>query len=171
MGERPQHKCPQRSSAVSRYAWGASLCEFMVGCLSMLLYPSLLFDPVPNFRDPCVHAWLVPLSAAFTPAHHTSLEDSPIFLHTGQGATGITLRKKRILCMRPLPKLSQQLDLRLTPAYLCPGSPQPHRSPAPALLASFSPSPAPPFSFPSPAPSLCILHCPSSPRSGLSPAF
>lgn len=63
--------------------------------LSMFLYPSVLFDPVPNYREPYVHAWLVPLSTAFTPAHHTSLEDSPIFLHTGQGATGVTLRKNK----------------------------------------------------------------------------
>lgn len=73
---------------------GHPLWVFVVGCLSMLLYPSMLFDPVPNYREPCVHAGLVPLSAAFTPAHHTSLEDPPIFLHTGQGATGVTLRKK-----------------------------------------------------------------------------
>lgn len=79
-GGRPQHKCRQCSSPVSRCACRASLWVFVVGCLSMLLYPSVLFDPVPNYREPCVHAWLVPLSAAFTPAHHTSLEHSPIFL-------------------------------------------------------------------------------------------
>lgn len=44
---------------------------------SVLLYPGLLFDPVPQYGEPCVHAWLVPLSTAFSPAHHTSLEDSP----------------------------------------------------------------------------------------------
>lgn len=53
------------------------------GRSSTLLHPSLIFDPVPKYREPRVHAWLVPLSAAFTPAHHTSLEHSPFFLHTG----------------------------------------------------------------------------------------
>lgn len=65
------------------------------GRSSMLLHPSLIFDPVPKYREPRVHAWLVPLSAAFTPAHHTSLEHSPFFLHTGQGATRVTLSENR----------------------------------------------------------------------------
>lgn len=57
------------------------------------LHASLLLYPVSKHREPRVHARLVPLSAAVTPAHHASLEDAPIGLHTGQGAPGITLRE------------------------------------------------------------------------------
>lgn len=56
------------------------------------LHPSLLFNPVPKYREPRVHAGLVPLSAAFTPAHHAGLEDPPVGLHAGQRAPGIALR-------------------------------------------------------------------------------
>lgn len=65
------------------------------GGSSMLLHPSLIFDPIPKYREPRVHAWLVPLSAAFTPAHHTSLEHPSFFLHAGQGATRVTLCENR----------------------------------------------------------------------------
>ena len=64
----------------------------VAGGWSLPLHPSLLFNPVPQYRDPRVHAWLVPLGAAFAPAHHAGLEDPPVCLHARQGAPGVALR-------------------------------------------------------------------------------
>lgn len=69
------------------------------------LYPSFLFDPVPKQREPCVHARLVPLSAAVSPAHHTGLEDSPICLHAGQGSPRVTLDGDKPCRESPVPPL------------------------------------------------------------------
>lgn len=67
----------------------------MAGRWLLTLHTSLLFDPGPKQREPCVHAGLVALSAAFSPAHHAGLEDPPIRLHTGQGAAGVALDRDR----------------------------------------------------------------------------
>lgn len=58
------------------------------------LHPSLILDPGPKHRESRVHAWLVLLCTAFTPAHHACLEDPPIGLHAGQGATRVALRRQ-----------------------------------------------------------------------------
>lgn len=94
VGKRPRYERPQWSWPVSRYACGG-IPVGVHGRSSMRLYSSLIFDPVPKDREPRVHAWLVPLSAAFTPAHHTGLEDPSICLHAGQGATRVTLSKSK----------------------------------------------------------------------------
>lgn len=55
------------------------------------LYPDLRFNPVPEHREPRVHAGFVPLRAALAPAHHAGLKHPPIRLRAGQGASGVAL--------------------------------------------------------------------------------
>lgn len=82
-----------RQGVVSDPALSLQVCTLRRLVTAPHLHASLLLYPVPKYREPRVHARLVPLSAAVTPAHHTSLEDAPIGLHTGQGSPGITLRE------------------------------------------------------------------------------
>lgn len=106
------------------------------------LHPSLLFNPVPKFREPCVHAGLVPLSAAITPAHHTSLENPPVGFHAGQGAPGVALRGDQRLSVSASPAcaLARQMAPGLGPRPL-PEPRPPSRAP---LRPAHYPFPPPP---------------------------
>ena len=85
------------------------------------LYTDLLFNPVPEHREPRVHTRLVPLRAALTPAHHAGLKHPPIRLRAGQGAPGVTLRREQVLERR-----ASTLVATPHPAPTMPALPPPH---------------------------------------------
>lgn len=74
-------------------------CGVRLGVKGLGLQSGLFLDPAAKLCDTRVHARLVPTSAAFAPADHARLEDTPTVLCDGQRPTRVPLQGQRLKVM------------------------------------------------------------------------